>query len=69
MAVATAFGWQGARVSQPSELEAALKICLASSGPYLLDVAVLATENCFPMMASGAGHHEIMLSEDRLYQP
>ena len=69
VALAAAFGWQGARVSQPSELEAALKICLASSGPYLLDVAVLATENCFPMMASGAGHHEIMLSEDRLYKP
>ena len=69
VALAAAFGWQAARVNHPSELEAALKICLESSGPYLLDVAVLATENCFPMMASGAGHHEIMLSEDRLYQP
>ena len=69
VALAAAFGWQAARVTHPLELEAALKTCLESSGPYLLDVAVLATENCFPMIASGAGHHEIMLSEERMYQP
>jgi len=68
VALAAAFGWQAARVTHPTELDAALKICLESSGPYLLDVAVLATENCFPMIASGAGHHEIMLSEDHMYQ-
>ena len=68
VALAAAFGWQAARVSHPSELDAALKTCLESSGPYLLDVAVLATENCFPMIASGAGHHEIMLNEERMYQ-
>jgi acetolactate synthase-1/2/3 large subunit len=66
--LAAAFGWQGAKVSDPAELEVALKICLAHDGPYLLDVAVAAQENCFPMMASGAGHHEIMLAEDRLYE-
>ena len=68
VALAAAFGWQSARVTHPSELDAALKICLESNEPYLLDVAVLATENCFPMIASGAGHHEIMLSEGRMYQ-
>lgn len=68
VALAAAFGWQAARVTHPSELDAALKTCLESSGPYLLDVAVLATENCFPMIASGAGHHEIMLNEERMYQ-
>jgi acetolactate synthase-1/2/3 large subunit len=69
VALGVAFGWQAARVTHPSELDAALKTCLESSGPYLLDVSVLATENCFPMIASGAGHHEIMLSEERMYQP
>jgi acetolactate synthase-1/2/3 large subunit len=68
VALAAAFGWQAARVTHPSELDAALKTCLESSGPFLLDVAVLATENCFPMIASGAGHHEIMLSDERMYQ-
>ncbi len=67
VALAAAFGWRGAKVSDPAELEQALKTCLAHDGPYLLDVAVAAQENCFPMMASGAGHHEIMLDEDRLY--
>ena len=68
VALAAAFGWHGARVSDPGELEQALKDCLAHDGPYLLDVAVCAQENCFPMMASGAGHHEIMLDEKRMYQ-
>ncbi len=68
VALAAAFGWRGAKVSDPAELEQALKTCLAHDGPYLLDVAVAAQENCFPMMASGAGHHEIMLDEERLYE-
>ena len=68
VALAAAFGWRGARVSDPAELEQALKACLEHDGPYLLDVAVAAQENCFPMIASGAGHHEIMLDESRFYQ-
>ena len=68
VALAAAFGWRGARVSDPADLAQALKDCLEHDGPYLLDVAVCAQENCFPMMASGAGHHEIMLDENRLYK-
>lgn len=68
VALAFAFGWHGARVSEPSQLEEALRTCMAHDGPYLLDVAVAAQENCFPMIASGAGHHEIMLDENRFYQ-
>ena len=68
VALAAAFGWRGARVSDPAELTQALKDCLAHDGPYLLDVAVCPQENCFPMIASGAGHHEIMLDEHRRYQ-
>ena len=68
VALAAAFGWKGARVTSPTGLKQALEDCLTSVGPYLLDVAVCAQENCFPMIASGAGHHEIMLDEDKLYQ-
>ena len=68
VALAAAFGWRGARVSNPTELEQALKDCLEHDGPYLLDVVVCAQEHCFPMIASGAGHHEIMLDENRLYK-
>ena len=68
VALAAAFGWQGSRVSDPAELAQALKKCLEHDGPYLLDVAVCAQENCFPMIANGGGHHEIMLDENRLYK-
>jgi acetolactate synthase-1/2/3 large subunit len=30
-------------------------------------VQVAAEENCFPMVAAGRGHHEVMLAKDRLY--
>ncbi len=68
VALAAAFGWKGAQVSDPEQLEVALRTCLEHDGPYLLDVGVMAQENCFPMIASGAGHHEIMLDENALYQ-
>jgi acetolactate synthase-1/2/3 large subunit len=63
VAVARGFGWQAARVSERGELDAALAACLAAPGPYFLDVAVRADENCFPMIPAGRGHHEVMLAE------
>ena len=56
-----AFGWSAARVTERAHLDAALATCLATPGPYFLDVAVAAEENCFPMIPAGAGHHEVML--------
>lgn len=67
VALAKAFGWQGATVANPSELEQALVTCLTSEGPYFLDVRVQAQENCFPMMPAGYGHQQVMLSEDNWY--
>lgn len=67
VALAGAFGWAGARVESPNDLPAALQQCLDHDGPYLLDVAVLAQENCFPMMPAGYGHQQVMLSEDTWY--
>ena len=69
VAVARGFGWAAERVSDPSELDAALARCLAHDGPYFLDVAVAQTENCFPMMPSGCAHNQIQLSEGCFYQP
>ena len=68
VALAASFGWNAARVTDPKELEQALKTCMESKGPYLLDVAVSAQENCFPMIATGAGHHEMMRDEHHMYQ-
>ncbi|RSZ39971.1 biosynthetic-type acetolactate synthase large subunit [Variovorax beijingensis] len=67
VALAKAFGWGAHRVSEPAELEAALAECLASDGPFFLDVQVAAQENCFPMMPSGHGHHRVMLAKNRWY--
>ena len=68
VALAKAFGWGARRVSDPAELQAALDECLASDGPFFLDVQVAAQENCFPMMPSGHGHHRVMLAKDRWYE-
>jgi acetolactate synthase-1/2/3 large subunit len=68
VALARAFGWQAHTVSRREDLDAALAACLASSGPYFLDVRVHGAENCFPMMAPGAGHHEVTLSKGKVYR-
>ena len=67
VALAKAFGWGGARVEDPAQLDDALAQCMAYDGPFFLDVVVLAQENCFPMMPAGYGHQQVMLSEDTWY--
>ena len=66
--LAKSFGWQAQTVSHPSQLVGALAECLASEGPYFLDVRVAPQENCFPMIASGQGHHRVMLAEGRCHE-
>ncbi|WP_295852513.1 biosynthetic-type acetolactate synthase large subunit [uncultured Xylophilus sp.] len=68
VALARAFGWGARRVTDPADLDEALKECLASDGPFFLDVQVAAEENCFPMMPSGVGHDRILLARDRWYE-
>ncbi len=68
VALARAFGWRARRVEHADQLDDALAECLFSDGPFLLDVVVQQTENCFPMIPAGRGHHEVMLSKDRYYE-
>jgi acetolactate synthase-1/2/3 large subunit len=68
VALAKAFGWGALRVSDPALLDDALAQCLASEGPFFLDVCVAEQENCFPMMPAGQGHHRMMLSEGVWYE-
>jgi len=68
VAVAKGFGWSAERVTDPVRLEDALARCLACEGPFFLDVAVAQVENCFPMIPSGCGHHEVMLDAKRRWQ-
>jgi acetolactate synthase-1/2/3 large subunit len=67
VALARAFGWGARRVEHSGELDAALAQCLSSNRPFLLDVVVAGAENCFPMIPSGRGHHEVMLSKERTW--
>lgn len=67
VAVARGFRWAGQRVTAPDELDSALDACLSSPGPFLLDVSVVPSENCFPMIAAGAGHNEVMLGPSHMY--
>jgi acetolactate synthase I/II/III large subunit len=67
VAVARGFGWQADRVSHRSELDAALARCMASPGPFFLDVRVTPEENCFPMIPAGCGHQEVLLAGGRRY--
>ncbi|HBP31581.1 MAG: biosynthetic-type acetolactate synthase large subunit [Advenella sp.] len=67
VALATAFGWGAATVSDPLQLEDAIRDCFDYEGPYFLNVEVQPQENCFPMMPAGYGHQQVMLSEDTWY--
>ncbi|HEX9450353.1 MAG TPA: biosynthetic-type acetolactate synthase large subunit [Burkholderiales bacterium] len=69
VAVARGFGWHARRVTDPAELDAAIAKCLACDGPFFLDVSVAPQSNCFPMIAAGSGHHQVMLNETTIYQP
>ena len=68
VALAKAFGWHAERVSDPKDLTAAVERCLATDGPVFLDVVVAAAENCFPMIPSGCGHHEVMLDANTRWE-
>jgi acetolactate synthase-1/2/3 large subunit len=59
--LAEAFGANGLRATQPSEVDDVIKEMLAIEGPVIVDVAVDQAENCFPMIPSGAAHNEMIL--------
>ena len=61
-AVLTALG------QSPSEEDIAKMI--AADGPVIADIAVDKTENCFPMIPSGAAHCDMLLGpEDEASRP
>jgi acetolactate synthase-1/2/3 large subunit len=59
--LAEAFGAKGLRATKPSELDDVIKQMIAIEGPVIVDVAVDQSENCFPMIPSGAAHNEMLL--------
>jgi len=68
--LAESFGWTGVRATSPGELDGAIERILATNGPVLADICVDKTENCFPMIPSGAAHCEMLLGpEDEAQRP
>jgi len=59
--LADAFGGEGIRVTQVSELDDAIRKMIASDKAVIVDVAVDQAENCYPMIPSGAAHNEMLL--------
>jgi acetolactate synthase-1/2/3 large subunit len=62
--IAEGYGITAERVSDKSELTAALQRLLQNPDePYLLDVIVEAEENVYPMIPAGGSYRDIMLSD------
>ena len=62
--LAEAFGCKGRQVSDPAELDDAIREMIEYDGPFILDVLVEKHENCFPMIPSGKPHNEMLLAAD-----
>ena len=62
--MAEAFGCLGLRAETPSELDAKIMEMIDSKKAVLFDCRVDQSENCYPMIPSGAAHNEMLLSSD-----
>ncbi len=61
--LAEAYGVKGLRATKPSELDGVIAQMLAHPGPVLADICVDQQANCYPMIPSGAAHHEMLLGD------
>jgi len=60
------FGHIGMRVEKPGNLEGAMEEAFGMKDRFVfLDIVVDPTENVYPMIAAGKGHHEMHLSPER----
>jgi len=61
--LAEAYGAKGIRAVKASELDQAIEEMIAYDGPVIFDCVVDKTENCLPMIPSGAAHDEMILPD------
>jgi len=59
--LAESFGGVGLRASKPEELDGVIEEMLATDNFVIADIMVDQTENCFPMIPSGAAHYDMLL--------
>ena len=63
--LADAFGATGLRAANLGELDDVIRRMLAHDGPVVADICVDETENCYPMIPSGAAHNEMILGPEQ----
>ena len=61
--LAEAYGAVGIRATTPAELDANILEMIDTDRPVIFDCVVDKTENCFPMIPSGAAHDEMILAD------
>ena len=59
--LAESFGAVGLRATKPNDMDLMIKEMIEIKGPVIFDVCVDETENCFPMIPSGATHDQMLL--------
>jgi acetolactate synthase-1/2/3 large subunit len=59
--LAEAFGCVGLRAEKPGDVDPVIREMVKVDRPVVVDVRVDKTENCFPMIPSGAAHNEMLL--------
>lgn len=63
MKLAESYGHVGMRIEKPSDVESALKEGLADKNNLVfMDFIIDPSENVYPMVAAGKGHHEMVLT-------
>ena len=62
--LAEAYGGIGLRAQTPAELDKVIQEMMKTDRVTIVDVCVDQKENCFPMIPSGKGHHEMILAAD-----
>lgn len=63
VSLAESFGACGIRVSNPSELDDAIKTMIETDNVVIADIRIDPNENCFPMIPSGSAHNEMIFGE------
>lgn len=58
--LADAYSWNAERIERPEDVAPAIDRMLASEKPFLLDVAISADQNVYPMVAPGAALDDII---------
>ena len=66
--LADAFQATGMRATNLGELDDVIRRMLAHDGPVIADICVDESENCYPMIPSGAAHNEMILGPEQSEQ-